>query len=379
MKINNPNYLNGLTVSAEQINAAVEGGGTGLTPEQIAVLGEIEGLEASASEIDNTINMILDSETTLTKSGDTSNYLSSSLSLDVVGRTKFERTETEMGFNRPVSWSMRNSISPSATPSQTTDFHGLDIYGTVSSSSNSLDLSNTSNYLFESKASYAGSGILGGNIGGFIEANNYGPGTINENKALRIYSRNFGTGHVKNLYGIALDSVVNNGTIENAYGIKIGTVSGATKNNYAIWSDGGKVRFAGDISNTGAISNTGDMTLSGVMNFTYKSDDSYKIKQKVGSNEWYGEITPFSSEGGMVFNVTYAGNGAKIDFKIDSVSKMIIKENGNIGIGTTSPSQKLEVVGKIKATSINFSGLPTSTTGLKTGDVWNDSGTLKII
>ena len=55
MKLNNPDYLNGLTVSAEQINAAVEGGGAGLTPEQAATLGKINGLQSSASEIDNTI------------------------------------------------------------------------------------------------------------------------------------------------------------------------------------------------------------------------------------------------------------------------------------------------------------------------------------
>ena len=55
MKVNNPNYLNGLTVSAEQINAAVEGGGAGLTPEQTAALGKIVGLESSASEIDGNI------------------------------------------------------------------------------------------------------------------------------------------------------------------------------------------------------------------------------------------------------------------------------------------------------------------------------------
>lgn len=48
--------------------------------------------------------------------------------------------------------------------------------------------------------------------------------------------------------------------------------------------------------------------------------------------------------------------------------------NGNVVIG-----HDLQVDGKIKATSINFSGLPTSTTGLTTGDVWNDEGTLKII
>ena len=52
MKVNNPNYLNGLTVSAEQINAAVEGGGAGLTPEQTATLGKLDGITSSASEID---------------------------------------------------------------------------------------------------------------------------------------------------------------------------------------------------------------------------------------------------------------------------------------------------------------------------------------
>jgi hypothetical protein len=35
--------------------------------------------------------------------------------------------------------------------------------------------------------------------------------------------------------------------------------------------------------------------------------------------------------------------------------------------------------GKIKASSINFTGLPTSVAGLEQGDVWNDNGTLKIV
>jgi hypothetical protein len=40
---------------------------------------------------------------------------------------------------------------------------------------------------------------------------------------------------------------------------------------------------------------------------------------------------------------------------------------------------KTVVKGKVQAVNINFTGLPTSVTGLETGDVWNDNGTLKIV
>jgi hypothetical protein len=56
-----------------------------------------------------------------------------------------------------------------------------------------------------------------------------------------------------------------------------------------------------------------------------------------------------------------------------------VANSGNIGIGTTTPSEKLEVNGKIKATDINFTGLPTSPVGLSTGDVWNDNNILTIV
>ena len=95
----------------------------------------------------------------------------------------------------------------------------------------------------------------------------------------------------------------------------------------------------------------------------------------------------------------------------------LIINNVGVGVGTKSPTSKLEVVGndgtqvlmtaksisgqtanmqewtnssnfvmahidpsgKIQASAINFSGLPTSSAGLSAGDVWNDSGTLKIV
>ncbi|WP_177177116.1 hypothetical protein [Flavobacterium urocaniciphilum] len=60
--------------------------------------------------------------------------------------------------------------------------------------------------------------------------------------------------------------------------------------------------------------------------------------------------------------------------------------SGNIGIGTSTPSAKLEVAGKIKATDVNFTGLPTFLDesaaiigGLVTGDMYKTpTGELRI-
>ena len=60
---------------------------------------------------------------------------------------------------------------------------------------------------------------------------------------------------------------------------------------------------------------------------------------------------------------------------------------GRLGIGTTSPSEKLEVNGKIKAVDVNFSGLSAFSSnadaiagGLSTGDLYQDgNGVLRIV
>jgi len=41
--------------------------------------------------------------------------------------------------------------------------------------------------------------------------------------------------------------------------------------------------------------------------------------------------------------------------------------------------QELQSAGQINVNTINVANLPTSATGLRTGDVWSDSGTLKIV
>lgn len=41
--------------------------------------------------------------------------------------------------------------------------------------------------------------------------------------------------------------------------------------------------------------------------------------------------------------------------------------------------QQILSSGQISVTRINISDLPTSATGLEVGDLWNDSGTVKIV
>ncbi len=51
----------------------------------------------------------------------------------------------------------------------------------------------------------------------------------------------------------------------------------------------------------------------------------------------------------------------------DGSLQISVMDNGSL-------TKKIDV----KNNTINFSGIPTSATGLVTGDLWNDGGTLKI-
>jgi hypothetical protein len=121
-----------------------------------------------------------------------------------------------------------------------------------------------------------------------------------------------------------------------------------------------------------------------------------------------------------------SGASSNITFETNAGNERLrITSGGNVGIGTTSPSEKLHVVGTSQISSytgigvapdsstmvlvkgantsstnfaavfqnsagtnlvrffnngkINFGALPTSSAGLSSGDLWNDGGTLKIV
>ncbi len=93
----------------------------------------------------------------------------------------------------------------------------------------------------------------------------------------------------------------------------------------------------------------------------------------------YGATGPLDMPGFIEFRTTPDGASSPI-------TRMNVIENGNVGIGVNIPSVKLEVNGKIKATDVNFSGLPTfaneaaaTVGGLATGDMYKTvAGDLKI-
>jgi hypothetical protein len=75
--------------------------------------------------------------------------------------------------------------------------------------------------------------------------------------------------------------------------------------------------------------------------------------------------------------MTYIPSKDGIQFGTSHVTgteKMLIKENGNIGINTTSPTQKLTVNGVAKATKLELDESSSST-----GDVGSPTGFVDVI
>lgn len=84
------------------------------------------------------------------------------------------------------------------------------------------------------------------------------------------------------------------------------------------------------------------------------------------------QINEFAVSGvnnsGFEINAEGTGTVAELALSVAGTRAVTIDDSQNVGIGTATPGSRLSIV-----------GLPTSAAGLSAGDVWNDSGTLKIV
>ena len=74
-------------------------------------------------------------------------------------------------------------------------------------------------------------------------------------------------------------------------------------------------------------------------------------------------------------NGAYMSGFFGLDFFTSGTSRLHINQNGNVGIGTTSPTSKLQVNG-LPSHASNAAAI---TAGLTTGAFYHTSGTLKVV
>ena len=134
-------------------------------------------------------------------------------------------------------------------------------------------------------------------------------------------------------------TMINCSSLTSTYGttatLAVGT-AGATSSGAAVVT----------LSNSDTTSSAGDAT--GIIQFAIKDDSSGNLGYTSASIK--GSISQVAGQGN--------GGGGILDFNTAPWStgsspqtRMRINQNGNVGIGTTSPSEKLEVNGSVKATA----------------------------
>jgi hypothetical protein len=139
------------------------------------------------------------------------------------------------------------------------------------------------------------------------------------------------------------------------------TTTGANYGVYGLAS-GGSTNWAGYFS--------GDVHASGRVGIgTTTPDDDLHVANHIRVGEdptyptVYGELKHDGGGTGFIINAHAGGGGwADIHFQTNATTKMFIESAGKVGIGTTSPSEKLEVNGNLKVT------------GAYTGDIGPHNG-----
>ncbi|MCX5697582.1 MAG: hypothetical protein NTU54_06430 [Candidatus Omnitrophica bacterium] len=131
----------------------------------------------------------------------------------------------------------------------------------------------------------------------------------------------------------------------------------------------------------------GVLTVSGyfAQDYTGIDHNAMTISYSPASGSYNAVDISYGSAGGtgVALQVTQNGTGNIMQLNYDGTPRMVVEMNGNVGIGTTSPSQALEVNGTVKATTFlgdgsSLSGLSGVISGLTTGKIPKAASTTSI-
>lgn len=91
-------------------------------------------------------------------------------------------------------------------------------------------------------------------------------------------------------------------------------------------------------------------TLASDYNFEISCrDSSGGLKVSWGDEyPWLRSYLGYPAVGGLVINSCSGGGWADIDLQSDGISRLFVESGGNVGVGTISPTERLEVNGKLR-------------------------------
>lgn len=216
--------------------------------------------------------------------------------------------------------------------------------------------------------------------GAYVEARNYGPGTLATINGIAIYAGNRGSGGVASTASVrGLFTQVQNGsgTIDNGYGIWIADT--LATNGWGLYQGGtNDLNFFAGAVGIGTATPQQKLHVLG-------SDDAGTLIQVENSNAGSGAhaafrtastiaSTSYISHGNRLSSftrfgiplagwseaVSFTGNGyilgttlnTPVVLGTNNTERMRILGNGNVGIGTTAPSAKLDVNGTVVIGSV---------------------------
>jgi hypothetical protein len=194
-------------------------------------------------------------------------------------------------------------------------------------------------------------------------AGNVGIGTTTPDRKLHLVNGDFYTPDKSDTVGAAV------GYGGNSFQIRNGSTSedlnfDVFNRSTSVWNTPMIIKNTGNVG-IGTASPTTKLEVGGFLDavtnkitvasrFEFEPEFNFRLGQSGTNFDWIGAVISSGDDGNYNGKIQFKTANAGRD---TPTTKMTIRANGNVGIGTVAPGEKLEVVGTVKATQLNLDGL----------------------